>query len=123
MTETLVRFRGNDEMRDLRGTGGFPDSLTSGDPGRALLRQLVVKIMPLRIVALNQLKFPRATPFLDPLFAEDGIGDGCVKLDKHQPMHSVTSNKSADDIRTMLPSTAGKISCHTDIKRTIALAG
>ena len=66
-------------------------SLASGDPepapgmnrGRALLRQLVVKIMPLRIVALNQLKFPRAAPFLDPLFAEDRIGDGLVKLDKH----------------------------------------
>jgi hypothetical protein len=51
--------------------------------GRALLRQLVVKIMPLRIVALNQLKFPRAAPFLDPLFAEDRIGDGLVKLDQH----------------------------------------
>jgi hypothetical protein len=51
--------------------------------GRALLHQLVVKITPLRIVALNELKFPRAAPFLDPLFAEDRIGHGLVKLDKH----------------------------------------
>ena len=51
--------------------------------GRALLRQLVVKITPQRIVALNQLKFPRASPFLDPLFAEDRIGHDLVKLDKH----------------------------------------
>src|ERR1700726_1184850 len=38
-------------------------------------------------------------------------------------MHSVIPNKSADGIRTMLPSTASNITCHTDIKRTIALAG
>jgi hypothetical protein len=34
----------------------------------------------LRIVALNQLKFPRAPRFLDPLFAKDRIGHGLVKL-------------------------------------------
>jgi SAM-dependent methyltransferase len=38
-------------------------------------------------------------------------------------MHPVIANKSADGIRTMLPSTASNITCHTDIKRTIALAG
>jgi hypothetical protein len=34
-------------------------------------------------MALDQLKFPRAAPFLDALFAEDRIGHGLVKLDKH----------------------------------------
>ena len=62
---------------------GDPEPAPGMNRGRALLRQLVVKIMPLPIVALNQLKFPRAAPFLDPLFAEDRIGDGLVKLDKH----------------------------------------
>ena len=91
--------------------------------GRALLRQLVVKIMPLRIVALDQLQFPRAAPFLDALFAEDRIGHGLVKLDKQYPRHSVIANKSTDSIRTMLPSTARNITCDTDIKGAITLAG
>ena len=51
--------------------------------GRTLSRQRVVKITPLQVVALNQLKLPRAPPFLDPLFAENRIGHGLVKLDKH----------------------------------------
>ena len=44
--------------------------------GRALSRQLLVKITPLPIMALDQLQFPRAAPFLDALFAEDRIGHG-----------------------------------------------
>jgi hypothetical protein len=51
--------------------------------GRALARQLLVKITPLPIMALDQPQFPRAAPFLDALFAEDRIGHGLVKLDKH----------------------------------------
>jgi hypothetical protein len=43
----------------------------------------MIKVAPLRIMALNQFKFPRAALFLDPLFAKDRIGDGLMKLDKH----------------------------------------
>jgi hypothetical protein len=64
-------------------------SFASGDPepalgvnrGRALSRQLLVKITPLPIMALDQLQFPRAAPFLDALFAEERSGHGLVKLD------------------------------------------
>src|SRR6516164_2329893 len=38
-------------------------------------------------------------------------------------MHSVIANKSTDNIRTMLPSTARNITCNTDIKGAITLAG
>src|SRR5271166_4360271 len=38
-------------------------------------------------------------------------------------MHSVIANKSTDSIRTMLPSTACNITCDTDIKGAITLAG
>ena len=59
----------------------------SGDPepapGRALSGKLIVKIAPLRIMALDQLQFLRTPPFLDAFFAEDRIGHGLVKLDKH----------------------------------------
>ena len=41
---------------------------------RALSPKLLVKITPLPIMALDQLQFPRAAPFLDALFAEDRIG-------------------------------------------------
>ena len=113
------------------GTRNLRRPRESGDPGPApgmnrgqgRLRQLIPKITPLWIMALDQLQLPRTAPFLDTLFTEDRIGHGVVKLDKHQPMHSVISNKSADSIRTMLPSTARNITCDTGIKRTITLAG
>src|SRR5215469_15195103 len=95
----------------------------AGTQGKRRLRQLIPKIAPLWIMALDQLQFPRTAPFLDALFAEDRVGHGFVKLDKHQPMHFVISNKSADSIRTVLPSAARNIACDTDVKRTIALAG
>src|SRR5260370_1862143 len=38
-------------------------------------------------------------------------------------MNSVIANKSTDSIRTMLPSTARNITCDTDIKGAITLAG
>src|SRR5947209_8325966 len=38
-------------------------------------------------------------------------------------MHSIIANKSTDSIRTMLPSTARNITCDTDIKGAITLAG
>src|SRR6266436_5812166 len=38
-------------------------------------------------------------------------------------MHSAIANKSTDSIRTMLPSTARNITCDTDIKGAITLAG
>src|SRR6516162_589327 len=95
----------------------------AGTQGERRLRQLIPKIAPLRIIALDQLQFPRTAPFLDALFAEDRIGHGFVKLDKHQPMYSVISNKSADSIRTVFPSAARNIACDADVKRTIALAG
>src|ERR1700730_1383637 len=42
----------------------------SGDPGQAILYQLVAEILPLPILALNQLQFPRSPPFLDLAFHE-----------------------------------------------------
>src|SRR6476646_7056130 len=38
-------------------------------------------------------------------------------------MHSIIANKCTDSIRTMLPSTARNITCDTDIKGAITLAG
>jgi hypothetical protein len=77
------RSRGNDEKRASSGGSELDYNLAGGDPGPAVLRQIVVKIPPSRIMPLNQLQFPRAAPFLYTLFAEDRIGHGLVKLDKH----------------------------------------
>jgi hypothetical protein len=72
--------------------------------GQALLRQLVVKITPLRIIALDQLQFPRTVPFLDTFFAKDGIGHGLVKtrrtltfvLRNPEQIHRQYSNDAAN---------------------------
>ena len=44
---------------------------TQGQP-LTLHHQFVVEVAPLRVMALNQCELPRAPPFLEPLFAQDG---------------------------------------------------
>ena len=73
------RASGDPEPAPLFGPGAG----SGMNRGRALSPQLLVKITPLPIMALEQLQFPSAAPFLDALFAEDRIGHGLVKFDKH----------------------------------------
>jgi hypothetical protein len=81
----MPRFPLSRERREASSSGGseLDYNLAGGDPGPAPLRQIVVKIPPSRIMPLNQLQFPRTAPFLYTLFAEDRIGHGLMKLDKH----------------------------------------
>ena len=46
----------------------------AGTQGQTLNRQLIVEIVPLRIMALDQFELPGAPPFFDALFAQDRIG-------------------------------------------------
>jgi hypothetical protein len=62
---------------------GDPEPAPGMNRGQPLSRQLIVKIAPLRIMALDQLQLPRTAPLLDALFAENRIGHGLVKLDEH----------------------------------------
>jgi hypothetical protein len=50
----------------------------NGDPGHAIFYQLAAQILPLRILALDQLQFP----FLILLFTKDRICHGLMKFDK-----------------------------------------
>src|SRR5215467_4480830 len=94
----------------------------AGTQGQTLIRQLIVEVTPLRIMVLNQFKLPGAPPFLDPLFAEDGIGHGPVKFGKDQPVDSVVLHKAGHCIRPMLPDAANEIVGDAGIKRTVAFA-
>src|SRR5439155_9978914 len=95
----------------------------AGTQGQRLDRQFIVEVAPLRIMTLNQLKLPGASPFLDPLFAQDRIGHGLVEFGKDQSIDAVIPHKASNRSRPMLPDTTRKVGGYADIERTIALAG
>ena len=76
-----TRFRGNDEekARELNGRNRIIVS-EAGTQGRALNRQLIIKVPPLQIMTLNQFELPRAPPLLEPLFAQYGSFHGVMNL-------------------------------------------
>jgi hypothetical protein len=95
----------------------------AGTQGQTLNRQFVTEVAPLRIMALDQLKFPGTPPFFYPLFAQDRIGHGLVKFGEDQVVDAVVSHKAGNRIRPMLPNAASEIGRYTDIERTVASAG
>src|SRR5258708_1843754 len=81
----------------------------SGDPGRALEHRLVIKITPLRILALDLIELPGAPPPFDALLAENRLRHRLVKLGKNQPVHVVVPNETIDSVRSVLHDAASKV--------------
>jgi hypothetical protein len=59
-----------------------------------LFQQVLIKIAPLRIALLDQFEFPSSAPFLDLLFARDGINHRGVKLYVDEAIDAVPLRKT-----------------------------
>ena len=90
---------------------------------RRLLGVLVVKIAPSRVGTLDQLKLPSSSPFLDALFAQDGLNHSVVKLGIDEPVHPIPLGETVHYICSVLPNASAQVGCHSDVKRSVALAG
>src|SRR5712691_6292980 len=102
---------------------GFPvrHPRESGGPG-ASAQQAVIKIEPLWICLLDELKFPGSAPFFDLLLSEDCGVHAVVKFEIDKSVHVVSCGKSFDNARLVQPNSASKIAGYPDIKRSIAIA-
>jgi hypothetical protein len=111
-------------VEDLRGshTPMLRRPRESGDPGAVSRNQIVGKVAPLRIMALDQSELPGASPLLDALFANDGVFHGLVEFDKNQSMDAVAPGEPTGDARPMRRDSVGDIAGHTGIKSSVAPA-
>ena len=91
----------------------------SGDPAWRLRRQIVGEVSPRRILTLNRLELPRTPPSLDPLFAQDRVGDGGVELHEYERANAVAPREAGDSIRAGIRDAASKIGGDADIERSV----
>ena len=61
-----------------------------------LPQQVVVKVAPVRVLALDQFELPRPAPFLDPLFTQDRFRHRFVKLGIDQLLDAMVSSEAGD---------------------------
>ena len=81
------------------------------------------EIVPIRVVALNQIDLPLAMPVLQLLLACDRLFHGAKQFVAHQAMHRVLFCKAVDFAVSMLPKTSDKIARDADVKRAAGRAG
>ncbi len=103
------RFRGSDEKEKIGIICRFP----------ALPQEIVVKVAPLRVLALDQFELPRPPPLLDPLLAQDRVRHGFVKLGIDQFLDMIFSGESMDLAGPMLPNAAREVARYPDVERPI----
>jgi len=89
---------------------------------RTLQCQIIIEITPLRVVLLDRLQLPGASPLFDPLLPHVRILHGFVKLREHQCADAVIPGKTIDRTRAVLRYAAGKIAGDADIEGAVASA-
>src|SRR5260221_12369789 len=92
-----------------------------GDPGgHALKRQVIIKVAPLRIIALDECELPLAPPTLDAHLAQDRIRHGVMEFDIDECMHAIFSGEACDRVRSMLEDPAREVTGNANIERAVA---
>ncbi len=81
--------------------------------------QLIEQIAPMRIVFLDQADFPGAPPFLNPFFAQDGIGHGVVRLKMDELFDAVSFGETRHITHPVLVYALAQIAGDADIERAV----
>ena len=79
----------------------------------------VVQVQPLRIIFLDQLNLPRASPLLERLFSSYGAFHRSVNLIPDKTVNTVALRESFHEVILMLPDTLDEIRCYTDVQCAI----
>src|SRR5436190_17656075 len=87
-----------------------------------LFQQTLIKVAPLRIALLDQFEFPSSAPFLDLLFARDGINHRGVKLDIDESIDAVPLRKTLYGAGSVRPTASRDVARNAGIKRSVAVA-
>ena len=91
--------------------------------GQNLHIQILVKVIPMRVVFLNQPDLPIALPCLDLIFARFGGLSRVVHFIPDKPLHIVFSGESRAPTLFVIPDTVGDVISMPAIKRAALLAG
>src|SRR5262249_23173162 len=78
---------------------------------------------PLRIVALDQLDFPRALPFLDLALAPCSGRHALMRFEPYERIDAVFGGEATDHLCFMLPNPPNQIWRAPDVKRSVRFAG
>jgi hypothetical protein len=66
-------------------------------PSTSLLRDYIVKIVPIRIIGDNKSNLPGARPMLDIMLALDRISDVVKGLEVNEPLQPIAPRKAFND--------------------------
>ena len=113
-----ARFRGHDTLRIL----SCPRKRASrrGAATRRSRVQRLVQVAPFRVERLDEREFPLALPFLELLFARDGLVDISVSLVPDEHFHLVFCREGRTDSRAMSMRSRGEIVGDADIQRAVS---
>ena len=81
-----------------------------------LLRNLIVKIVPSRIVGDYQSNLPGSGPMLDVMFALNGALNILKSLEIDEPLKTMALCKTFDESGAMLKNSTNEIVCHADVQ-------
>ena len=81
------------------------------------------QIVPHRIIALDQLDLPVAFPFLDALFADDGVAHVFEAFDMDEPVDAILLGEARDQPVAVLDDACGKVACDAGVERSMKAAG
>ena len=110
-------MRGDDTKR------GMTPAVTPAKAGPRRADILVVQVAPHRIAVFDQRELPRAPPFLHALLSKDGGFHRVVEFGVDQAVHVVFPGEAVDLPSAVLPHPAHHIASHSDVERSVSLAG
>jgi len=81
--------------------------------------EVLGKIAPGRVLAMDEIVFPRTRPALDPLLAEEGLLHRVVGFEPDQPLDAVSIGESGHDTFAMLPNSPRQVRRYACIQRAV----
>lgn len=101
------------------------DFFSSVSPAKAGVqsKNVLIQVLPLRVLAFYQLQFPLSLPFFDRLFTRDSRHHSLMHLIPSQHMDAIFLGKPFYEVVLVFPYSLYKIGCHTDIESPVSLTG
>src|SRR4051812_6580003 len=81
------------------------------------------KIVPIRVVALDQLDLPRPVPVLHPPLAHGSIADVMIGFDIDEALYAIAPREPADEAVAMFVNAFRQIGGAADVDGAVAPAG
>src|SRR5439155_22484075 len=85
--------------------------------------ELIVEVIPIRIVEQNEADFPSSPIMLQVLLALPGIPDVVVALEIYQALQPIPLGEAVNDALPVFPNPPDEVVCNADVKDAVRLVG